>query len=76
MAGRWKYYQLALKKGFSSVDYYALWNINKSIDLTLEAINILNIETFNERLADAVSVNSSSFLLNKRLLLFTLSCSF
>lgn len=76
MAGRWKYYNLSDKRGFNSVDYYVLWNISKKFDLGMEAINLLNIANLNERIVDAISEYNSSFLMNRRFLLFTISCSF
>lgn len=76
MASRWKYFQFAPKKGFNAMDYYVIWSINKIFDAQLEAINLLNKSTFDERNVDALSENTSSFILNKRFLLFTLSMGF
>lgn len=76
MASRLKYYQYTPKKGFNAVDYYVIWTPNKQFDFKLEAINLMNQNTIEQRYVDAVSETTSSFLLNKRFLLFSASISF
>lgn len=71
MAGRWKWYQLAPKKGFSSADFYLFWNVRKSIELKMEAVNLLNASAVETRRVNAYSESVSSVVLNKRFFLLS-----
>lgn len=76
LAGRWKYFQLAPRVGFDAVDAFVLWNVGEKFDIKLEAINLLNRSTIEQRSISAVNETISAFLLNKRFLLFNVSFKF
>lgn len=76
MAGRWKYFEFATRRGFHAVDYFILWNPGKNFDLKLEAINLLNDNSITQRNVNAVSEATSSFLLNGRFFLLNFSFCF